>query len=80
MAEGCTEIEGLLMAEDVQSSIHLCRSLGVEVTQSEKITWVKSKGYKKFQTVKAPIDVGNSGDYYAIRMGNVRLVKLKTIR
>ncbi|MCO7151374.1 3-phosphoshikimate 1-carboxyvinyltransferase [Vagococcus lutrae] len=61
MAEGCTEIEGLLMAEDVQSSIHLCRSLGVEVTQSEKITWVKSKGYKKFQTVKAPIDVGNSG-------------------
>ncbi len=66
IANGTTQIEGLLMSEDVCCTAQALRSCAVKIEGDEKLTVVEGKGLRSLQEPADTIDCGNSGT--AIRL------------
>lgn len=70
MAEGQTEISGLLEGDDVLRTADAVRALGADVQQHGNGEWsVRGVGAKGFQSPSAPLDFGNSGTGSRLMMG-----------
>lgn len=70
LAEGVTEIEGLLEGEDVLCTAAAMRSFGASVTRESAGRWrVAGCGRQGFQQPVSPIDFGNSGTGVRLTMG-----------
>lgn len=70
IAEGTTEIEGLLDAGDTQSTIAAMRSMGVKIDQVNETTWhIHGVGLHGLKAPEHPIDCGNSGTLMRLLAG-----------
>ena len=62
LAEGITEVVNLLEGEDVLSTVKAMRALGVRIeAPKEGLLKIHGVGFKGLQSLKAPLDLGNSG-------------------
>ncbi len=68
LAEGTTEIDGLLEGEDVLATAAAMRAFGAEVTQAGAGRW-RVTGRGGLAEPAAPIDFGNSGTGVRLTMG-----------
>ena len=73
IAEGETEITGLLTGEDVLSTAASLRSMGVQISINEKnkTAQVNGVGLGGLKTPDGPLDMGNSGTSARLLMGLV---------
>ncbi|MDZ4776628.1 MAG: 3-phosphoshikimate 1-carboxyvinyltransferase, partial [Alphaproteobacteria bacterium] len=70
LAEGVTEIDGLLEGEDVLCTAAAMRAFGAEVTRDDAGRWrVSGRGRAGFAQPAGPIDFGNSGTGVRLTMG-----------
>ena len=70
LAEGQTQVTGLLEGEDVLATAEAMRQLGAQVERSPKGTWtITGVGANGFRSPKNPIDFGNSGTGARLIMG-----------
>lgn len=69
LAEGRTEITGLLDSDDVRSTIRCLRQLGVFIDGVGQKTWVEGLGSRKWVSPGAVLDCGNSGTTIRLLMG-----------
>lgn len=69
LASGVSKIKGLPTSEDVGSTIHVLKALGVEIDQSRDLTRIKGVGGKGFKPPDGPLDFGNSGTASRLMMG-----------
>ena len=70
LAEGTTEIDGLLEGEDVLCTAAAMRAFGAEVTRNDDGRWrVTGRGAAGFAHPTGPIDFGNSGTGVRLTMG-----------
>jgi 3-phosphoshikimate 1-carboxyvinyltransferase len=61
LANGETEIENFLFGADCLSTIHVMRTLGVQITIADKRVVVQGRGLKGLQEPDDVLDAGNSG-------------------
>ncbi|MGT2932948.1 3-phosphoshikimate 1-carboxyvinyltransferase [Streptococcus catagoni] len=61
LAEGRTEVQGLLESQDVKATINAFRSLGVDIKKSDGKILIYGKGPKFKEPKEAILDMGNSG-------------------
>lgn len=75
MAIGRTRVSGLLMGEDVLSTLQAMRMLGVEITRSqedgENLITIDGVGTAGFISPDRPLDLGNAGTGVRLLMGAV---------
>ncbi|MEO1642002.1 MAG: 3-phosphoshikimate 1-carboxyvinyltransferase, partial [Pseudomonadota bacterium] len=72
LAEGVSEISGLLEGEDVLNTGRAMAALGAEVEQIGKGQWrVRGVGERGLKQPGAPLDFGNSGTGSRLMMGVV---------
>lgn len=77
MAEGVTEVTGLLRGEDILSTIGAMRSFGAKITEDESGKWrIEGVGAKGFQSPSEDIDCGNAGTGVRLIMGAAAGYKL----
>jgi 3-phosphoshikimate 1-carboxyvinyltransferase len=70
IAEGTTEIEGLLEAGDTLSTINAMRAMGVKIEHLAPGKWqIHGVGLKGLQAPKSVIDCGNSGTLMRLLAG-----------
>ena len=69
MAEGITQIEGLLEGDDVLATAAAVRALGAEAERQDDGTWIV-RGVE-WRSPTTPIDCGNSGTGVRLLMGAV---------
>lgn len=70
LAEGATEIEGLLEGEDVLCTAAAMRAFGADVTRAADGRWrVSGRGARGFAQPPGDIDFGNSGTGVRLTMG-----------
>ncbi|MGX6961392.1 3-phosphoshikimate 1-carboxyvinyltransferase [Vagococcus xieshaowenii] len=69
IAHGQTRVKGFLEAEDCLSTLHLFRSLGVEIVHEGTDVLVNGCGIESFKQPKVPIDIGNSGTTIRLATG-----------
>lgn len=69
IADGVTEVTGLLESGDVQSTEACLRRLGVEFTRRDGRVLVKGRGLRGLQPSREILDCGNSGTTTRILMG-----------
>ncbi len=68
MAEGRSEVTGILESGDVQSTARCLRALGVRIESSGDRTWIEGMG-TGFRPPAEPLDCGNSGTTMRLLMG-----------
>lgn len=61
IAEGKTEIIGLLKSQDVQRTLDALRHLGVTIEESDQKVIIQGKGFSGLTAPDSPLDMGNSG-------------------
>jgi 3-phosphoshikimate 1-carboxyvinyltransferase len=61
LANGKSTIKNLSESDDVLSTIHCLRSLGIEIEFKDNKCVVHGKGYKGYKNPAVPLDAGNSG-------------------
>lgn len=61
LANGETEIDNFLFGADCLSTIHVMRTLGVQITIADKRVVVQGRGLKGLQEPDDVLDAGNSG-------------------
>lgn len=61
IAEGKTEIKGLLKSQDVQRTLVALRHLGVTIEESDQKVIIQGKGFSGLTAPDSPLDMGNSG-------------------
>jgi 3-phosphoshikimate 1-carboxyvinyltransferase len=71
IAEGTTEIKGLLEGEDVLSTISALRAMGATITKLADIWYVTGVGTAGLQAPQNILDMGNSGTSARLLMGLV---------
>ncbi len=69
LAAGTTEVIDILDGEDVQSTAHCLRLLGVEINQVGNRTLIKGIGESGFKNPISILDCGNSGTTMRVMMG-----------
>ncbi|RKQ69636.1 3-phosphoshikimate 1-carboxyvinyltransferase [Litorimonas taeanensis] len=69
MAEGTTEVTGLLTGDDILSTVGAMRGLGAEITEQDGTWFVKGVGKSGLQSPKTDIDCGNAGTGVRLIMG-----------
>lgn len=69
LASGTSEIIDILEGEDVQSTAHCLRELGVEITKKGNSTFIKGIGENGFKNSGVDLDCGNSGTTMRVMMG-----------
>ncbi|NJR67315.1 MAG: 3-phosphoshikimate 1-carboxyvinyltransferase [Synechococcales cyanobacterium CRU_2_2] len=70
LAQGTTEIEGLLIGEDPQSTAHCFRVMGVEISQlNPQHVVVQGLGLGNLQEPATVLDAGNSGTTLRLMLG-----------
>lgn len=69
LAEGLTEITGLLESADVLSTWACLEALGVKIEKQGERVWVHGVGLNGFQAPAGPLDCGNSGTTMRLLMG-----------
>lgn len=69
MAEGTTEVTGLLNGADIMSTIGAMKALGAKVTEKNGTWFIKGVGAKGLRSAKADIDCGNAGTGVRLIMG-----------
>lgn len=69
LAQGVTQIEGFLTAEDCLSTVRCFRALGVPITIEGKSVLVEGRGLYGLQEPEDILDVGNSGTTIRLMMG-----------
>jgi len=69
LAEGVTQITGLLESADVLSTWACLTALGVKIERKAEQIWVHGVGLHGFQAPQAPLDCGNSGTTLRLLMG-----------
>lgn len=70
MAEGVTEVTGLLRGEDILSTVSAMRSFGAKITEEESGTWrIEGVGAKGFASPTGDVDCGNAGTGVRLIMG-----------
>ncbi len=72
LAQGETQITGLLEGEDVLNTAKACTALGAQVERLGDGQWrVRGVGVGQFRAPDAPLDFGNSGTGVRLMMGAV---------
>ncbi len=61
IAEGTTEIEGLLKSHDVNATISAFRKMGVLIEETDQKVIVHGQGFSGLKVPQEPLDMGNSG-------------------
>jgi 3-phosphoshikimate 1-carboxyvinyltransferase len=61
LAKGTSTVKNFLRANDTFSTVHACRTLGVEITDDGSILTIKGKGLQGLSEPSDVIDCGNSG-------------------
>ncbi|MCZ8466268.1 3-phosphoshikimate 1-carboxyvinyltransferase [Streptococcus uberis] len=61
IAEGKTEIKGLLKSQDVQRTLVALQHLGVTIEESDQKVIIHGKGFSGLTAPDSPLDMGNSG-------------------
>lgn len=69
LASGTSEIIDILEGEDVQSTAHCLRELGVTITKVKNSTYIKGIGESGFKNPDKILDCGNSGTTMRVMMG-----------
>lgn len=69
LAFGTSEIIDILEGEDVQSTAHCLRELGVDIAKKENVTFIKGIGLKEFKNPEGILNCGNSGTTMRVMMG-----------
>ena len=69
LAEGRTEIEGILDSEDVRSTARCLRAMGVTIEQVGARTLVDGAGARGLRSPTEALDCGNSGTTMRVMMG-----------
>lgn len=69
LAEGTSEVVDILEGEDVQSTAHCLRELGVVITKEANKTFIKGIGDQGFRNPDKILDCGNSGTTMRVMMG-----------
>ncbi len=70
IAEGETEIQGLLLGEDPRSTAHCFRALGAEISElNTQLVRVKGIGLGNFQEPMDVLNAGNSGTTIRLMLG-----------
>lgn len=70
MAEGLTEVTGLLRGADILSTVSAMRAFGANITEDEKGTWrIEGVGTKGFLSPAEDVDCGNAGTGVRLIMG-----------
>ncbi|MBD2294045.1 3-phosphoshikimate 1-carboxyvinyltransferase [Anabaena sphaerica FACHB-251] len=70
IAEGETEIQGLLLGEDPRSTAHCFRALGAEISElNTELVRVKGIGLGNFQEPVDVLNAGNSGTTIRLMLG-----------
>ncbi|MDO9184314.1 MAG: 3-phosphoshikimate 1-carboxyvinyltransferase [Bacteriovorax sp.] len=69
LASGTSEVIDILEGEDVQSTAHCLRELGVEINSIGNKTFIKGIGDKGFKNPNKILDCGNSGTTMRVMMG-----------
>jgi 3-phosphoshikimate 1-carboxyvinyltransferase len=69
LACGTSEVIDILEGEDVQSTAHCLRELGVVITKEGNKTFIQGIGEKGFRTPNKILDCGNSGTTMRVMMG-----------
>ncbi len=71
LADGVTEIEGLLEGDDVLHTAQAMRMLGADVERTAKGVWRVQGRSGRFAAPRNPLDFGNSGTGCRLSMGAV---------
>ena len=61
LAKGETKVYDILRGEDVLSTIHVFRDLGVSIQDDGEVIRIQGVGFQGLQAPTAPLDMGNSG-------------------
>ena len=61
LAEGKSEISGLLEGEDCLATIEVFKKMGVNISRREGIFIVEGRGLRRLKDPSGPLDFGNSG-------------------
>ena len=61
LAKGETKVYDILRGEDVLSTIHVFRDLGVSIQDDGDVIRIQGVGFQGLQAPTAPLDMGNSG-------------------
>ena len=61
LAEGKSEISGLLEGEDCLATIEVFKKMGVNISRREGIFIVEGRGLRGLKDPSGPLDFGNSG-------------------
>ncbi|MFM7370168.1 MAG: 3-phosphoshikimate 1-carboxyvinyltransferase, partial [Sphaerospermopsis kisseleviana] len=70
IAEGETEIQGLLLGEDPRSTAHCFQALGAEISElNTQLVRVKGIGLGNFQEPMDVLNAGNSGTTIRLMLG-----------
>ena len=69
LASGTSEVIDILEGEDVQSTAHCLKELGVVITKNGNKTFIKGIGDKGFTPPVNVLDCGNSGTTMRVMMG-----------
>jgi 3-phosphoshikimate 1-carboxyvinyltransferase len=77
MAEGTTEVTGLLTGADILSTIGAMKSLGAKISEKEGLWTVKGVGDAGFRSPRKAIDCGNAGTGVRLIMGAAAGYKIK---
>ncbi len=77
LAEGQTEVSGLLTGADILSTVGAMQALGAKVTQVGEKWIIKGVGDKGLQSPKGDIDCGNAGTGVRLIIGASAGYKLK---
>jgi len=77
MAEGTTEVSGLLNGADILSTIGAMKALGAKITKKAGIWTIKGVGAKGLKSPKNDIDCGNAGTGVRLIMGAAAGYKMK---
>lgn len=70
LAEGVTNVTGLLEGADIMSTADAMRAFGAKITRNKDGAWeIKGCGSKGFKTPKTDVDCGNAGTGVRLIMG-----------
>ncbi len=70
MAEGITEVTGLLRGEDILSTVRAMQAFGAEITEDENGKWqIEGVGANGFASPTGDVDCGNAGTGVRLIMG-----------
>lgn len=69
LAEGSTEVDGLLASEDVRSTARCLQAMGVKIIYEPSRTVIHGIGPQGFTAPQEPLDCGNSGTTMRVMMG-----------